>query len=197
MFAHIEGRVDEKRAGELVLDAGGVGFLLLCSASTLAAAPAKGERMRCYTHLSVREDAMELFGFASREELAMFRRLSSVTGVGPRTALGILSTLSVRELSLALITGDAASLARSPGVGKKTAQRLILELKDKIEQADVDMASGAVPLPANADIATEAVQALMALGYSSAEASRAVSKVREAADTADALILLALKGLGG
>lgn len=197
MFAHIEGRVDEKRAGELVIDAGGIGFLLLCSAATVAAAPAAGERMRCYTHLSVRDDAMELFGFAAREERDMFRRLVSVTGVGHRTAIAILSALSVRELSLALLTGDTAMLSRAPGIGKKTAQRLILELKDKIEQADVDIAKGVVPLPENADITMEAVQALMALGYTSAEASRAVSSVRDAAATPDALILLALKGLGG
>lgn len=197
MFSHIEGRVEEKRGGELVLDTGGVGFLLLCPNSTVAVAPQVGDTMRCYTHFSVREDGMELFGFATREERAMFRRLNGVSGVGPRTALGILSTLSLRDLSLALVTGDAAAIARAPGVGKKTAQRLILELKDKVEQADVDMASGAIPLPVNADAAQEAVQALMALGYSSSEANRAVATVRDKADTADALILLALKGLGG
>ena len=127
----------------------------------------------------------------------MFRRLTGVTGVGPRTALGILSTLSLRDLSLALLTGDAATIARAPNVGKKTAQRLILELKDKVEQADVDLGEGAVPLSENGDAAQEAVQALMALGYSSAEANRAVAQVRGKADTADGLILLALKGLGG
>ena len=197
MFAHIEGRVCEKSAGELVIDAGGVGYLLLCPGSTVAKAPAKGEIMRCYTHLSVRDDAMELFGFATREEREMFRRLGTVSGVGPRTALGILSALSVRDLSLALLTGDTAMLARAPGVGRKTAQRLVLELKDKIEQQDVDMADGVRPIPENADITALAVQALMALGYTSSEASRAVSAVRDRADTVDALILMALKGLGG
>ncbi len=197
MFSHIEGRVEEKRAGELVIDAGGVGFLLLCSGATVAAAPQVGGRMRCYTHFSVREDGMELFGFAAREERDMFRRLTTVTGIGPRTALGILSTLSVRDLSLALLTGDAGMIARAPNVGKKTAQRMILELKDKVEQVDVDGAGGA-PLPAaNTDAAQEAVQALMALGYSSAEANRAVAAVRDKATTADGLILHALKGLGG
>lgn len=197
MFSHIEGRVEEKRAGELVIDAGGVGFLLLCPNSTIASAPSNGGRMRCYTHFSVREDGMELFGFATKEERAMFRRLNGVSGVGPRTALGILSTLSLRDLSIALLTGDAAAIARSPNVGKKTAQRLILELKDKVEQDDVDMASGVVPIPQNADSAQEAVQALMALGYSSSEANRAVAAVHDKADTVDAMILMALKGLGG
>ncbi|MCL1963635.1 MAG: Holliday junction branch migration protein RuvA [Firmicutes bacterium] len=197
MFSHIEGRVEEKRAGELVIDAGGVGFLLLCPASTVAAAPSGGGRMRCYTHFSVREDGMELFGFATREERDMFRRLTAVSGVGPRTALGVLSTLSLRDLSIALLTGDASAIARAPNVGKKTAQRLILELKDKVEQADIGEEAGAMVIPESADAAQEAVQALMALGYSGLEANRAVAAVRGKADTADAMILLALKGLGG
>lgn len=197
MFSHINGRVEEKRAGELVIDAGGVGFLLLCSASTVAAAPQTGGQMRCYTHFSVREDAMELFGFATREERDMFRRLCGVSGIGPRTALGILSTLSLRDLSIAILTGDAASIARSPNVGKKTAQRLILELKDKVDQADIAPGEGFVPIPQDEDAAQEAVQALLSLGYSSQEANRAVAAVRDRADTADELILLALKGLGG
>lgn len=197
MFSHLDGIIEEKRAGELVLDVSGIGFLLLCPSSTLAAAPAQGKKFRAYVHFSVREDAMELFGFASKEERALFRRLSTVTGIGPKTALGILSTLSVRELTLALLTGDAALLSRAPGVGKKTAQRLILELKDKIEQDDLSVPAGVLPIPENVDISATAVQALMALGYTSAEASRAISSVREAADTVDALILLALKGLGG
>lgn len=196
MFSHIEGRVEEKRAGELVLDAGGVGFLLLCPHSTVAAAPAAGGTMRCYVHFSVREDGMELFGFSTREERAMFRRLNGVSGVGPRTALGILSTLPLRELSLALLTGDAAAIARSPGVGKKTAQRLILELKDKVEQADVDVDIAVMSGTEGEDAAQEAVQALIALGYSSSEANRAVAAVRGRADTVDGIILQALKGLG-
>ena len=180
MIAHIEGKVSEKKPNELILDVGGVGFQLICSNATLSAAPAAGETMRCYTHLSVREDAMELFGFATREEREMFRRLCGVSGVGPRTALGILSALPLRELALALVTGDANAIARAPGVGKKTAQRLILELKDKVEQADVN-----------------AAPALITLGYSSAEARGAVAKVSGRSDQAEMLILLALKGLGG
>lgn len=197
MFSHIEGRVEEKRAGELVIDAGGVGFLLLCPSSTIAAAPSGGGRMRCYTHFSVREDGMELFGFATREERDMFRRLCSVSSVGPRTALGILSTLSIRDLSIALLTGDAAAIAKAPNVGKKTAQRLILELKDKVEQADMESAGIVIPMGTASDAAQEAVQALMALGYSAAEANKAVAAVRDKAETTDAMILLALKGLGG
>lgn len=195
MIAHIEGVIAEKRQGELVIDAGGVGFSLLCPTATLAEAPAVGSRFRCYTHFNVREDGMELFGFSTREAREMFRRLCGVSGVGPRTALGILSALSLRDLSLALVTGDAAAIARAPNVGKKTAQRLILELRDKVEQADVD--TGGVAVPAATDASQEAVQALMALGYSALEANRAVAAVQNQTDAADKLILLALKGLGG
>ena len=197
MISHIEGRVAEKRAGELVIDVNGVGFLLLCPASTVAAAPAAGETFRCYTHFSVYDGGMDLYGFASKEDREMFRRLCSVSGVGSRTALGVLSTLSLRDLSLAILTGDAASIARAPNVGKKTAQRIILELKDKVDQQDVDMGGAPAAAALNPDAAQEAVQALLALGYSGTEAQRAVNAVRDKADTADMLIMLALKGLGG
>lgn len=197
MISHIEGRVAEKRAGELVIDVNGVGFLLLCPASTVAAAPAAGETFRCYTHFSVYDGGMDLYGFASKEDREMFRRLCSVSGVGSRTALGVLSTLSLRDLSLSILTGDAASIARAPNVGKKTAQRIILELKDKVDQQDVDMGGAPAAAALNPDAAQEAVQALLALGYSGTEAQRAVNAVRDKADTADMLILLALKGLGG
>ena len=197
MISHIEGRVAEKRAGELVIDVNGVGFLLLCPASTVAAAPAAGETFRCYTHFSVYDGGMDLYGFASKEDREMFRRLCSVSGVGSRTALGVLSTLSLRDLSLAILTGDAASIARAPNVGKKTAQRIILELKDKVDQQDVDMGGAPAAAALNPDAAQEAVQALLALGYSGTEAQRAVNAVRDKADTADMLILLSLKGLGG
>ena len=202
MYAFIEGRVAEKRQGELVLEAGGVGYLLLCPAGTLAAAPSTGESFRCYTHLSVREDAMELFGFALREERSMFLKLCGISGVGPRTALGILSALPVRDLTLAIAMSDEAALCRAPGIGKKTAQRIVLELKDKMEVSDVP-ASGAQArsIPLESDAQQEALQALLALGYTSAEAARAVNQARNQADgqspTANQLIMLALKSLGG
>ena len=195
MIAFIEGKVAEKSPGELVINAGGVGYLLLCSNSTLAEAPAKGETWRCHTVLNVREDAMELFGFATVQERTMFRRLCSVTGIGAKTALGILSALSVRDLSIAIVTGDAAALARAPGIGKKTAQRIILELKDKVEQQDVS-AAGAVSAPKAAPVTNaqqEAQAALQALGYTSAEAAKAISRVADQAATVDQLIMLALR----
>ena len=198
MFAHIEGIVAEKTADSIVLDAGGVGFELNVSASTLSAAPAVGERMKLYCCLSVREDAMELFGFASRQERAMFKKLCQVTGVGAKTALGVLSALPMRDLSVAIVTGDVTALSRAPGIGKKTAQRIVLELKDKVEQQDVSVpaGTGAPTAPVVGDAQREAQAALQALGYTSAEAARAINLVRDQADTVDALIMLALRQIG-
>ena len=199
MITFIEGKVAEKNAGELVMmSAGGVGFSLMCSNATLSAAPGKGETWRCYTVMNVREDAIELFGFASRQEREMFRRLCTVTGVGAKTALGILSALPLRELSIAIVTGDATALSRAPGIGKKTAQRIILELRDKVEQAEVSSAApgaSAAPIAPAGGIQREAQAALQALGYTSAEAARALNLVRDQADTVDQLILAAVKQL--
>ncbi len=133
--------------------------------------------MRCWTYLSVREDAMELFGFATREEKEMFLQLTSVSGIGPKTALGVLGAMPLRELNLAILLGDVNALSRAPGIGKKTAQRIALELKDKITQADV---SAAVPAQSaspvfSSDAVTEAIEALTALGYSSTEARNAIT----------------------
>ena len=194
MIDFIEGKVASKAPGELVISAGGVGFLIACSTATLASAPAAGETWRCYTHMSVREDAMELFGFASQQERTLFRRLLSVTGVGAKTALGLLSALSVRDLSIAILTGDVNALSRAPGIGKKTAQRIVLELKDKGEQQDVDVSGVAPSVSAPVGgAAQEAQAALQALGYTSAEAARAINLVRDQAQTTDQLIMLALR----
>jgi len=202
MYAFIEGEVCEKLNGSLTLLAGGVGYLLNCSNNTLQAAPSLGEKMRCYTFLSVREDAMELFGFASREEKELFLQLTSVSGIGPKTALGLLGSMSLRDLNLAILLGDVNALSRAPGIGKKTAQRIALELKDKISQASVSAhADEGAPVASaaftEADSASEAVEALIALGYSSTEARSAVSRIRGQADTPEDLIRLALRAMAG
>lgn len=200
MYAFIEGKVCEKNAGELILLAGGVGYQINCSMNTLAAAPALGETMRCYTYLSVREDAMELFGFASREEKRMFLSLTGVSGVGPKMALALLGSMPLKELSLAILLGDVTALSRAPGIGKKTAQRIALELKDKVSQEDVSAVSvgGAAPVQSMAaDCVTEALEALQALGYTPAEARNAVQSVRDQSDKTDELIKLALRSMAG
>lgn len=200
MYAFIEGKVCEKNAGELILLAGGVGYQINCSMNTLAAAPALGETMRCYTYLSVREDAMELFGFASREEKRMFLSLTGVSGVGPKMALALLGSMPLKELNLAILLGDVTALSRAPGIGKKTAQRIALELKDKVSQEDVSAVSvgGAAPVQSMAaDCVTEALEALQALGYTPAEARNAVQSVCDQSDKTDELIKLALRSMAG
>ena len=191
MFSHFDGVVSEKQAGSLVIDCGGV------SNTTLSAAPAVGERMKVYALLSVREDAMELFGFATREERAMFERLRAVSGVGPKMAMQVLSALSLRDLSIALAAGDATALTRVPGIGKKTAQRLVLELRDKVEEGMLTGAgAAAMPTQAAGDAAGEAIEALMALGYTASDAARLVSRVADQSDRADELVRLALRQMG-
>ena len=176
MYAFIEGEVCEKVNGSLTLLAGGVGYLLNCSNNTLQAA---------------------------REEKELFMQLTSVSGIGPKTALGLLGSMPLRDLNLAILLGDVNALSRAPGIGKKTAQRIALELKDKISQADISAhADEGVPSAAsavftNADSASEAVEALIALGYSSTEARNAVSQVRDKADTPEELIRLALRAMAG
>ena len=145
---------------------------------------------------------MELFGFAAREEKDLFLQLTSVSGIGPKTALGLLGSMPLRDLNLAILLGDVNALSRAPGIGKKTAQRIALELKDKISQADVSAPGGAAdsaPSAAftNPDSAAEAVEALIALGYSSTEARGAVSRIRGEADTPEDLIRLALRAMAG
>lgn len=198
MYAHIEGTLAEKNAEGVVIDASGVGYELMTSASTLAACPQAGERVKLFTYLSVREDAMELFGFYTREEKKMFLRLIGVSGIGPKTALGVLSALSVRDLSIALVSGDAQALARAPGIGKKTAQRLVLELKDKVDNDD--LTAKGMPAPAkgaSGGAEAEAIEALMALGYPASDAAKAVSAVAGQAQKTDEILRLALRGMTG
>lgn len=198
MYAHIEGIVAEKEQDSIVLDANGVGYLLNVSGATLSMAPAVGEKMKLFCVLNVREDAMELCGFYSREEKKMYERLRSVSGVGSKTALQILSALSVRDLSIALVSGDAAALTRVPGIGKKTAQRLVLELKDKVDDSQLTAQAASISPKVNANGAeAEAIAALVSLGYSNAEAAKAVSMVAGQTQEADKMIFLALRGLGG
>lgn len=202
MYAFIEGQVCEKAAGSMVIMAGGVGYLLNCSANTLQTAAAIGESMRCYTYLSVREDAMELYGFATREERSLFLSLTGVSGVGAKMALALLGAMPLRELNLAIMLGDVNALTRAPGIGKKTAQRIALELKDKVSAADVNApdaggkpsAAAAVLVP---DAVTDAMEALVALGYSGTEARDALMKVKDKSDKPDELIRLALRSLAG
>ena len=144
MFYYVNGTVTELEAGLAVIDCGGVGYACATTNYTLSQLK-KGERAKLYTYLNVREDAMELFGFASQSELRSFKLLIGVSGVGPKAALSILSATTPQQLAMAVVMGDEKALTAAQGVGKKIAQRIILELKDKLakEQGSFDAGSGA------------------------------------------------------
>ena len=201
MIAMVKGILMEKGEGEaVVMTSGGIGLRVMCSMTTLSSLPAAGGECSLYTHMNVREDAMELFGFGKREERDMFQRLISVSGVGPKSALAVLGSMPISDLRLAILTGDAAALSRAPGIGKKTAQRISLELKDKLAQDALGGAAGledfvvtsAVDAPAQ-DAVSEAMLALKSLGYTPQEAANALKGVKGQADTPDELIKLALR----
>lgn len=201
MIAMVKGTLMEKGEGEaVVMTAAGLGLRVMCSMNTLTALPAAGQDCTLHTFMNVREDAMELFGFSQKEERDMFKRLTSVSGIGPKSALGVLGSMPLSDLRLAILTGDAAALSRAPGVGKKTAQRISLELKDKLAQDALAGAEGMQEIVFAADEGApaqdalgEALLALKSLGYTPQEAANALKGVKEQADTADELIKLALR----
>lgn len=201
MIAMIKGVLMEKGEGEaVIMTASGLGMRVMCSMNTLSALPMAGGECTLHTYMNVREDAMELFGFLKREEKDMFQRLISVSGVGPKIALAVLGSMPLSDLRLAILTGDAAALARAPGIGKKTAQRLSLELKDKLAQDALGGTTGmediavtsAVDAPAQ-DAVSEAMLALKSLGYTPQEAANALKGVKGQGNTADELIRAALR----
>lgn len=184
MISYIRGTLAEKNEDSAVVEAHGVGYQIFVPVPVLSELPPLGESVKIYTYFSVREDGMSLFGFLSRQDLAMFKQLIGVNGIGPKSALGILSALRPDVLRMAVASGDAKTISRAPGVGPKTAQRIILDLKDKIRPEDV-LAGGleeslAVPeeISGVGQAGKEAVEALTALGYSAVEAAGAVKKVK-------------------
>ena len=184
MISYIRGTLAEKNEDSAVVEAHGVGYQIFVPVPVLSELPPLGESVKIYTYFSVREDGMSLFGFLSRQDLAMFKQLIGINGIGPKSALGILSALRPDVLRMAVASGDAKTISRAPGVGPKTAQRSILDLKDKIRPEDV-LAGGleeslAVPeeISGVGQAGKEAVEALTALGYSAAEAAGAVKKVK-------------------
>ncbi len=199
MYAYIEGTVAYKGKNEVVIDANGVGYSIFCSMTTVSTLPKVGEKKRIYTFLNVRDDALELFGFDSMEEKSMFLRLTSVSGVGPKTALQILSTQPLKDLTIAIVTGDVTALSRAPGIGKKTAQRIVLELKEKVTDDDIAFLNGAPigQVTLQTDAFNEALEALKSLGYTGSEATKALSNINQADKKADELIRLALRNMAG
>lgn len=195
MFYYVNGTVTELEAGLAVIDCGGVGYACATTNYTLSQLK-KGERAKLYTYLNVREDAMELFGFASQSELRSFKLLIGVSGVGPKAALSILSATTPQQLAMAVVMGDEKALTAAQGVGKKIAQRIILELKDKLakEQGSFDAGSGAVAaLPVQNNKAGEAAAALAVLGYGSQEISAALKGIDMEALPLEEIIRQSLK----
>lgn len=183
VISYIRGPLEEKREDSVVIEAGNIGYRIFIPPSLLGELPGLGEEVKIYTYFSVREDGMSLFGFLSKQDLEMFRQLIGVNGVGPKSALGILSALKPDVLRMAVLSGDAKAISKAPGVGAKTAQRIILDLKDKVKAEDVLFAGADLAENRNTDLSgmeeagKEAVEALTALGYSSSEAQTAVKKV--------------------
>lgn len=199
MYSYIKGTLEETGEDYLVVEAGGVGYKIYTAGQTFDALPARGAGVKVYTYLLVREDAMILYGFLEKDDLAVFQMLLGVSGIGPKGALAILSVMTTDDLRFAVLGDDAKAIAKAPGVGTKTAQRLILELKDKLSLEDAFerklAKGGAADAPAD-DAESEAALALTALGYSSSEALRALGGI-EGADgmTTEELLRAALRQL--
>ncbi len=187
MIAFLKGIIEDITENSLVLDVNGVGYEVLVPGQLLDMLEGIGQKLKVYTYMQVREDAVVLFGFLTRDDLAMFKMLIGVNGVGPKAGLGILSALGAEELRFAVLADDAKRIAKAPGIGAKTAQKIILELKDKLDLSEVfeqklnaDRQQEAAA-SAGSGMIQDAVEALVALGYGSTEALRAVRAVK--ADT--------------
>jgi len=183
MIGRIQGVLLEKHPPQILVDANGVGYDVEVPMSTFYNLPATGERVTLLTHLVVREDAHLLFGFGTEAERRLFRQLIRIAGVGARTALAVLSGMSVAELSDAVLSQDTGRLTKVPGIGKKTAERLLLELKDKLGAESLASIAVQRPAPATSDV----LRALVALGYSEKEARGAVKELPEGLSVADGI----------
>ena len=180
MISFIKGPLVEKFEDTVVIESGNMGFEIHVPLSVLERLPGIGTEAKLYTYFQVREDAMCLYGFLNRQDLQMFKQLISVNGIGPKGALGVLSALKPDDLRKAIVSGDAKAISKAPGVGAKTAQRIILDLKDKIDITEVLPPGFAEPgnvAVLSGGVSGEAMEALAALGYSAAEAGRAVRQV--------------------
>ena len=204
MISYIRGELCDIEEEKAIVDVNGVGYGIYMPQQALSLLPPMGQQVKIHTYLNIREDAMQLFGFLTKEDLNVFRLLIGVNGIGPKAGLNILSCLSPDELRFAVLSGDAKAISATPGIGKKTAEKLILELKDKLNIEDMlehaahggdseDLASGTDT--ASNTMQAEAVQALTALGYGSAESLRAVKKSSPECSSVEDILKEALKFL--
>lgn len=197
MYSYIKGTLEVKEEGQVVIDNHGIGYLIQIPVSIEQELPSVGKEVKLYTYLHIKEDAISLIGFLRKESLTVFKLLLGVNGIGPKAALAILSALSLEELRFAILAGDSKTIAKAPGVGAKSAQRIILELKDKMNLEDIayeKTEDSSVPAAETSTVKLEAAQALEVLGYSPAEAMSAVAKAEPAADAdVEAVLKAALK----
>ena len=192
MLEFIEGEVAHIAENYVVLQTGGIGYKIFATVRFLTMAQ-KGRRERLYTHMSISDTEISLYGFENLKEKAMFQRLLGVSGVGSKSALAVLSSMTIGEITKAALAQDTKAFTRAPGIGPKAAGRIVLELKDKVDAAD---AAGAVFMDqSSGNEASDAIEALIALGYDKSDAVSAVSAVGELADSAEELTRLALKSL--
>lgn len=199
MIYSVKGELIVKTTDTAVVSCGGVGFKCMITLSTYGDLPNVGSECMLYTHLNVKEDALDLYGFSTQEELACFKLLTSVSGVGPRFGIAMLSTYSPGHALMCIASSDAKSLTAAPGIGPKLANRIVLELKDKVgsitslQSGDI---AAAAAVPAHSGNVAEAISAMVALGYTQAEATSAVSKL-DMTLSAEELIKGALKAAMG
>lgn len=200
MIAFVRGTAVDMTENSVIVEAGGIGYEIYMTGTELSQIH-MGEEVKIHTYFNVREDAMQLYGFRSKDDLQMFKLLLGVNGVGPKAAVGVLAGITADELRFAILSDDVKTLSKAPGIGKKTAQKLILELKDKMKLEDAfelklahEQEKAVAGLGEISDGRQEAVEALVALGYSSTDALRAVRKVTDVApDDVEGLLKAALK----
>ena len=200
MITYIRGILEGMEEDKVIVDVGGVGYGIYMAGTAMGRLPALGKEVKIHTHLHVKEDLMQLYGFLTRDELRVFRLLIGVSGIGPKGALAILSVMTTDDLRFAVLGDDAKAIAKAPGVGTKTAQRLILELKDKMSLEDAfeqKFEKTGEPAENHAQgTKNEAVQALVALGYSSSEALRALNGIEITEETdVEEILKMALKNM--
>ena len=196
MIGRLQGKVIEKQAPDLLVDVQGVGYEVLVSLNTFFDVPEVGDVVTLHTHFVVREDVQQLYGFTKLSERSLFRNLIKVNGVGPKMALAILSGMSANDFAICVHNNDTATLVKLPGVGKKTAERLLIEMRDKIGDIESSVGDAANSLSAQSDLAQEAESALIALGYKPTDAAKIINRVADESITdAGQLIRLALKSM--
>ena len=198
MISYIRGELVDIQEDKIIVDVGGVGYGIYMPRQAITRLPAAGREVKIHTYLNVREDAMQLFGFLSKDDLEVFKLVIGVSGIGPKGGLSILSGMSPDELRFAVISNDTKAISKTPGIGKKTAEKLIIELKDKLSMEDVlergkDSLEYSQETSESVGVQAEAVQALVALGYGSTEALRAVKNLIADGMTVEEVLKLSLK----